>query len=103
MEVKLKTILSELNKERELSYRKGSVPLTDEIDNTAPLSNTIIERYAFTYFRFFPDTYFKTHFLFLCSSDETHESDSGKVFGIEKFKNGGEYQVSSCHTNLSIT
>ena len=43
-EEKLKTILSELSKERELSYRKGSIPLTDQLDSTTPLSNIIIER-----------------------------------------------------------
>lgn len=43
-EEKLKTILSELSKERELSYRKGSMPLTDQLDSTTPLSNIITER-----------------------------------------------------------
>ena len=43
-EEKLKTILSELSKERELSYRKGSILLTDQLDSTTPLSNIIIER-----------------------------------------------------------
>ena len=43
-EEKFKTILSDLSKERELSYRKGSVPLTDQIDSTIPLSNIIIKR-----------------------------------------------------------
>ena len=43
-EEKLKTILSELSKERELSYRKGSIPLTDQLDSTTPLSDIIIER-----------------------------------------------------------
>ena len=43
-EEKFITILSELSKERELSYRKGSVPLTNQIDSTTPLSNIIIQR-----------------------------------------------------------
>ena len=55
MDDKLKTILSDLTKERESSYRKGSMPLSDILDSTAPLSNIIIERYI--QFLVFPDRF----------------------------------------------
>ena len=86
MDDKLKTILSDLTKERESSYRKGSMPLSDILDSTAPLSNIIIERYI--HFLVFP-----LIFCRISSFEEAQEVDSDKVVNVQKFKNGGDYKV----------
>lgn len=97
MEDKLKTVLSELSKERGSSYRKGSITLTNELDSTAPLSGIIIQRYSFRYAPDFPG---REYSLWFCSSEELEVEDTDEVVTIEKFKNGGEYKVLLVSKNI---
>ncbi|XP_065890643.1 radial spoke head 10 homolog B-like [Dysidea avara] len=68
MDDKLKAILSQLDQERKLSYRRGTICLTDILDKTSPLSNVIIE------------------------SCEEEQVVDGSTIGKEKFRNEGEYK-----------